>query len=147
MNHIASRPNVFAKVKMLEEHIHGKPYVYPNLANSVQITCGTASAWDLGTIVEIIPANTITEDFDIHWVDISAISANDEFQLDLYTGAGGAEVWAGSCPFSRNSVQSQEGSQAHMSNLILKNTRISGAIACAGGTAKTANIKLRYHVY
>jgi hypothetical protein len=147
--HISGRANNYDKLDVIEEHLHGTGRVYPNLAGTVTLTCGTAAAWDLGTIVEIIPTGTIGSDFDIHWVSITGISANDEYQLCLYVGAAASEVLISEVDFVRNSVQSQEGSHPIITPVISvrSNNRISAAIACAGGTAKTANVKVRYHIY
>ncbi|GAG42057.1 unnamed protein product, partial [marine sediment metagenome] len=75
----------------LDGHIHNISKCYPTGSSPVNITAD-ANAWVHGAIVEIIPANTINENFDIHYVNISGISANGDYEIKLYQGGGGSET-------------------------------------------------------
>lgn len=68
------------------DHFHSASLVYPTLAAGVTIN-GGAGAWELGAFTEVIPVNTITLDFDIHWINFANASAADTYELNLYYGA------------------------------------------------------------
>lgn len=71
--------------RILDMHValHGPQCVYPDRDDAITVT-SHADAWALGDAVTLIPANTITEPFSIRFVDIMAISGNDEYQIELY---------------------------------------------------------------
>lgn len=139
--------SVVGRSKLVEEHLHNKVFLYPDLASSITLT-KAAGAWAAHpTPTEIIPVNTITEDFDLHFLNVNAISANGEYSIKLYTGAGGAEVLLGTYGAARNAVQSQEGSRNILTDVILANTRISAAITSENAAADTLNIKVEGHTY
>ena len=127
-----------------DEHNHAVSKVYPTLANGVTVTTA-AGAWALGTVVEVIPASTITDDFDIHAVDVESISANDVFELVLYQGAGDTEI--GRIRFVRSTVQSATLNTAIQTPIVPANARIRAAVASAAGGGKTVDISVRYHKY
>jgi len=128
-------------------HIHGESFIRPNHANSVQLTA-QASAWGVGgTIVEVIPANSITKAFDLHWITISAISENSEIQVDIYSGSAGNEVLIGSAIAVRNAVMSQEGAIRIQIPQQPANTRISCKLSSSTVNATTANVKFMGHTY
>lgn len=136
--------SIAAIAHTLEEHEHAESKVYPTLANGVTVTTA-AGAWALGALVEIVPASTITDDFDIHAVDVEGISANDVFELVLYQGAGDTEI--GRIRFVRSAVQSATLNTAIQTPIVPANARIRAAVACAAGGAKTVDISVRYHTY
>ena len=74
---LANQATILANQHIFEEHIHSAQKVYPTLADGVTLT-GHATAWTLGAIVEIIPVNTITSVFDIHYLNIGAASVTDK---------------------------------------------------------------------
>ncbi len=63
---------------------HGQK-LYPNLAAAVTVTTHVDD-WTLGNFAEIVPANTIAEEFHIHHLHISAPDANADYILVLYNG-------------------------------------------------------------
>ena len=129
-------------------HVHGQPFTYPDKANSVTLTSGSG-AWNTGgSITEIIPTNALsTADFDLHWIDISAISANSEFITDIYSGESGSEVLIGSVSGARNAVQSQEGSKRIQIPQQLVNTRIACKLSDSTAGTITLNVKFMGHYY
>lgn len=144
---IAGRARSWDKLDVIEKHIHGSAMVYPQLAAPITLT-KAAGAWAAyPTPTEIIPANTIISDFDIHWISIANISATGNYMLRLYTGAAGSEVFLCELDFYRTAVNAVIGSQPGLSPIIKKNTRISAAISSGNAAADTADIKLRYHTY
>ena len=90
------------EVHILKEHVHSAQMVYPSLAGGTTVT-SSAVAWTLGGFQEIIPVNTITDFYDIHWITVEGISADAIFEIVLYKGLGGAEIeigrgrFAGAC--------------------------------------------------
>lgn len=142
-----SGDSIRALLKLINEHAHKPQKCYPVLADSVTLIA-SASSWVMGSWTELIPADTITEDFDIHWVNISNISANDEYEIEFGTGGAGSEVSLDTCvSFERNAVQSQEGSTSIQTGLISANTRVAARLASKATAANTANIKVHYHEY
>lgn len=133
-----------SRLHTLSEHAHAESKVYPTLANGVTVT-SAAGAWTLGALVEVVPASTVTDFFDIHAVDVEDISANDVFELVLYAGAGDTEI--GRIRFVRSTVQSATLNTAIQTPLIAANDRIRAAVACAAGGGKTVDISIRYHTY
>lgn len=144
MSHIAGKEGANDHIKILEEHFHKEAKVYPTLAAGVTLTAA-ASSWVLGTTVEVIPASTITDDFDIHYVQIEDISANGTYEIVLYSGAGDTEV--GRVRIVRSAVQSEVLAIPIMTPIIAKNSRIRAAVASSGGASETVDISLFYHTY
>lgn len=129
-------------------HVHGEPFVYPDHASSVTLTAG-AGAWNLtGAKTEVIPASTLTTSaFDLHWMVISAISANGEIQIDVYSGGAGSEVLIGSVKAVRNAVQAQEGSHRIQIPQQPAGTRISCRLSDSTAGALTCAVSFEGHYY
>lgn len=131
----------------IDEHNHSIAKVYPSLSAGVTVT-GGAGAWALGAFVEIIPANVVTLPFDIHFINIEAVSDNTTYELIIYKGLAGAEVEVGRTKFTRLSVTTANiSSQPFMTPLIESNSRISAKVATLNGGADTTVISLGYHTY
>jgi len=129
-------------------HVHGTPFVYPDHADDVLLTAGSG-AWNLtGSITEVIPADTLTtSDFDIHWINISGISANGTIQIDVYKGSSGSEELISSVRATRNTVQSQEGSHRIQIPQQESGTRISCRLSDSTAGALTCSISFEGHFY
>lgn len=139
--------SIYANLKTVLEHIHKASRVYPTLSDGVTVLSGPSS-WQLGDPVEVVPVNTITSDFDIHYVSVEDISANDVYELVLYadpTGVG-SKTEIGRVRFVRSAVQSATLNVPMMTPLIAANSQIVAKIACADG-AYEADITLFYHTY
>lgn len=146
MGHIAGKETANDKIKILEEHGHRPQYVWPPTAGSVTLTA-TASAWTHGAKVEVIAAAAVANDFDIHHVSISGISANGEYEVIIYSGPGASEVEIGRAVAVRNAIQSQEGNMPMMTAILPAGTRVSASVASSTGAADTVNVKLIGHLY
>ena len=143
--HVAGRATTFDKAEVMEEHIHALSMVYPSLAGGVTITGGVA-AWQEGAFAEIIPVDTITEDFDIHFIVVEDVSLDDIYELSLYAAtteigrirltatltAGGRIIFP-PIPFQCR-VQA-------------KNAQIQAKLANELGGSETVKISLHYHEY
>lgn len=138
--------SIYAMSDTLLDHVHSESKVYPTLANGVTVT-GAAGAWTLGVFAEIFPASTITSDFDIHFIGVEAISANDVYELVLYQGPVASEVEIGRVRFSKSTVQEGTQNQPFQTPIIAANERISAKVASAGGGSDTVTISIFYHTY
>jgi hypothetical protein len=128
-------------------HVHGASFIYPDKANPVQLT-SSASAWSqTGNIIEVIPANAVAKDFDLHWASIAAISANLYGIVDIFAGGVGAEVKIGSVEITRTDNFSQEGNKPIQIPQQPANTRISCRFSDSTSSAQTCVIKFYGHVY
>lgn len=137
--------SLFGRLQQLIEHIHASQKVYPTLADGVTLTTA-AGDWGLGTITEIVPANTITKEFDIHEVLVEDVNTQDKtYELVLYYGDGDTE-----CARVRFAATSNKGgvpAQFAMTTIIPANSRIRGQLAIQDGGSKTIKFSLRYHEY
>ena len=136
--------SIFGFLNTLYDHIHKPALVYPSNADSV-LVAGGGGAWAQGSKVEIIPVNTVTGYFDVHFVTVSQTSATDEYQLELYSGEAGSEVLIAQSKFYRdNTTRSTQ--YPIQTSIIAANTRISASLASAGGGDNT-RVSLSYHIY
>ena len=144
--HIAGRATIFDKVEILEEHMHSKARVYPSLVVGIDVLAGAAGPpWVLGNFVELIAADVITKDFDIHWLIIEGVTDNGIYELVFYNVETeisrirfSAEAGVGgSVSFSPIPIQM---------NIQAKNSQIQCKLACSAG-AETATISVIYHTY
>jgi len=128
-------------------HVHGAAFLYPRLASPVALA-SAAGAWNQGgSIVEIIPANTITKAFDLHWLTVTALSATLEGVVILYQGAPGAEVEMCAIDVTRTSNFIQEGPTPIQVPQIPANARISAKFIDSTSGAQSCAVKLRGHTY
>lgn len=134
------------RVEIIDDHTHMSQFVYPNLADGVVVT-GAAGAWTLGALVEVIPVNTITDPFDIHWINVEAASAVDTYVIVLYYGAGGAETEWGRTRFTKSAVLDIQAGVPFQCPIVPKNTRIAAAVANSAGGAETVTISVMGHPY
>lgn len=132
-------------------HVHGASFIYPSKADPVLLTSAAASWATTGNIVEVIPANTITKPFDLHWISISDISAILYGEIDLFSGAVGEEVQInspyGAADVVRTSNFSREGSVRIQVPQQPANTRISCRFSDSTTSQRTVRVKLYGHVY
>lgn len=142
----ASHQTLLGYQNSLYQHVHKPSKCYPDLADGITIT-GGVSAWTLGSFVEIIPADTITTAFDIHWIEVEAVNAVDTYQLKLYSGAEGSEEEIGCVRFTRASNQTGASNVPIQIPFQHANTRISAKLASKSGGSDTATISLYYHIY
>lgn len=129
----------------LYQHVHNPAMCYPSLADGVTVAGGVGS-WTLGNFVEIVPANTITHPFDVHWINFESVSANDVYEFVLYAGSIGNEVEIGRCRTYKTSTASGSNSVVIQIPAQNANTRISAKLASAGG-GDSATVSLFYHNY
>ena len=136
VEHIAGRATIFDKVEVLDEHAHSPAKVFPTLDDGVAILSG--AVWTLGDFVEIIPVDTITEDFDIHWAVIENVTDDEVYELVLFA----ATTEIGRVRFA---VEPGVGNTVSFSPVPIQttiqraNTQIQAKLASSGAT-ETAQI-------
>lgn len=118
-------------------------FVYPTLAGPVAIPAN-GGAWALGALTQVIPINQIATSYSIKEVIISAMSANADFELALYYGAGDT-LWA-ETGFTRGGAQLSSLRVAVGGIVIPANSIFKAAIADSIGTS-TLEIKVTYHLH
>ncbi len=138
---------ISGKIEQLIEHFHSVGNATPELANPISLQKASGAWAAYPTPTEIIAAGVIADDFDIHWVTVSAISANGDYTIRLYQGGAGSEELIDVLPVARNAVQSQEGSTPALTPLMDGGTRISAALSSGNIAQDTVEIKLRWHCY
>jgi len=137
--------SIYALAHTIVEHIHGVQSVYPTLADGVTLTTG-AGDWEQGAFTEIVPANAITSDFDIHEIVIEAANTADKtYELHLYAGAG--DTLIGKVRFAAGAVRGGVPNVNEQMGIIAANSRIRGKLAIQDGGSKTAALSARYHTY
>jgi hypothetical protein len=63
--------SLYAKNYINTRHIHSECEVYPPFSVSYGVTiASSATAGQHGSIVQVIPASTVTSPFDIHWINV-----------------------------------------------------------------------------
>lgn len=127
-------------------HIHAPSKVYPDLADPVTLVTSTTS-WEYGSIVEIVPANTISLPFDIHWIYVSDLDTNAQYQLQLYSWDVGSEVVIWTIAFFRDGNFNMSWDIRVQIPPQSPDTRISAALTSNSTNADTVDIKISYHEY
>jgi hypothetical protein len=129
-------------------HVHGQAFVYPTLADNVTLTAGSG-AWDnTGAITEVIPANALSvAAFDLHWLEVSNISANGTVEIEIFAGGAGSEVKIGSARANRTTNQARNGPQAIQIPQQPANTRISCRLSDSTSGALTCQVSFSGHYY
>jgi hypothetical protein len=130
-------------MRELYENAYHETQVYPTLAGGVAVASANAN-WTYGAYVEIVPAATITTQFQVRSVVIENVDKNDVFQLQLYRGATDnliatmRFVVAGGFWGNNPTLIPSEDCDA--------NERIRARIACAAGAGAvgTATISITY---
>ena len=141
----ASNNSVIPRLTSADYHHHGQANVYPTLAAPVTVTAST-SAWVLGSVAELIPSNTVTSIFDIHFVTFETISNNDTYELVFYTGTSGAESEISRVRAIKLASSAPEPAPVHHRKLPA-NSRVACRVAAAGGASHSVAISVQYHIY
>jgi hypothetical protein len=126
----------------LEKSLIAVGKVYPTLAVGVTITAATA--YVLGTIIEVVPASTIAAPFTISSINLDTISAAGIFELVLYQGASDVEI--GRCRFTQSPLLGLT-SIPIKTSLVPANARIRAKVATETGAAETVTITVSYQTY
>lgn len=128
----------------LEKHIHSAAKCYPTLGDGLLVE-GVAGAWTLGGFKEIVPANAITSDFDIHYVVVEGATASDIYEIVLY--AGTTEIGRVRVAFLDVANSKTLPSIPIQTEVVKKNTQIQAKCANKAGGSEDITISLHYHTY
>ncbi len=128
--------------ELLNDHVHTASRVYPTLANGVDVLGG--AAWTLGNFVEIVPVNTITSRFDIHYLSIESLSVNEVYEIVLYACAGQDEV--GRVRVTKNANLDAVMNIPIQTPIIPANCKVDAKSASESG-ADTVTLTVFYHTY
>jgi hypothetical protein len=146
--YVVGENTVLAHLNTSYYHVHGKPFVYPNLADEIQLTSGSGVWSTTGAITEVIPADTLTTAaFDIHWINISSISANSTIQIDVFSGDVGSEVLISSVRATRTIFTSQNGAHRIQIPQQIEGTRISARLSDSNSSTVNCLISFEGHFY
>lgn len=136
--------SVYAYLKSLEEHIHRQGFLYPDKANAIPVTSGVG-VWAAGALTPIVPAGTITSDYDVHQVDFSDIDTSTSYQIDFFHGVG--NTFAFSVPVSRGTFLMPANQVITICPKIPANDQLDAICYSQNAGSAMAEIKIQYHVY
>lgn len=138
--------SLYSLAYTMSKHMHGIQLCKPKLAGGLNVISG-AGAWGLSaSYVVLFATNEVTSPFDIHQIHVGSFSANDIYQLELYSGANGAEVLISQVRFSRTSNTNPGSILPCITPIIPANTQVKARLASAGG-GTNVNFSVMYHVY
>ena len=140
--------SILAHLNTSYYHVHGKSFVYPNHASNVVLTSGSGAWATTGNKIEVIPENALSvAAFDLHWINLSAISDNCELQIDIYSGNAGEEVLIGATRSHRNTNQVRESANRIQIPQQEKNKRISCVLSDSTSGTITVAVSFEGHYY
>jgi len=128
----------------LETHNHSPQKVSPSGA-APPIVTAAGGAWSLGGFsADLIAAGAESDPFDLHWVDVSNMSANDDYEVVIYYGP--SDIECARAAFSRSGVQTSSVQVPLHTYILPAGSRVRAKIMSAGG-GSSAHLKLFYHNY
>lgn len=129
---------------ILEEHMHSESKVYPSLGSPIDIL-GDSTNWTLGAFIEIVPVDTITDVFDIHYINIEDATDSDTYELVIY--ANTTEIGRVRAVIDTSVFGGALPAIPFQTPLIPANTKIQAKIANSNGGSEGVSISLHYHTY
>lgn len=136
--------SVYSRLDEVYDNLNVERQVYPTLAAGATVISAAAD-WTLGAYAEVVPINTITNNFHILGISIESMNQNAVFQLELYKGATDDLVtavrFAVAGGFWGNSVYVIGAEE------VAANARIRARLASSDGLANqaTATISICYY--
>ena len=144
----ASKKTAGSHIHQMDEHFHSADRCFPTLAAGTVIADGGPAFAEAPNPTQIIPAGAITESFDIHFINVEAATAQETFEVSLWSGPDpGVEIARRRVTIILN-VGNVLGlvSYPTLNDPVLPNTRISAKVADnTGGISLT--LSLQYHLY
>jgi len=122
---------------------NNKLKVYPELNTGAELTTGAIKTY--GSIIEVIPANTITSNFNILYIDIENASIAGTYTITLYKGASSSEEEIGIIKTTMALTSKTNVQRFHYCSLDA-NERISAKAACIGSANKIITISIQYNL-
>jgi len=146
-----AHPSVIGHLKAGYNHVHNPARVYPRTDDNTPLAfltvTGAAGALTYGSWVEVSGFDGKSVMADVHFVFIGSISANDDYTLQLGTGAAGAQSFWGECAFTRDTNQQRTGYAPIQGAPIPAGTKLWARVASTGGSSRTVDIKVYTHEY
>ncbi len=139
--------SLYGRAHTVAEHFHKASQSYPDKTDGIAIASSDI-AWGAGTglpYIEIVPASTITSDFDIHEIILEAMETNAVYQCDLYYGDG--NTFAGSSRFVRETNKTTVSGKRIQTPIIPANSKVTGKLFSSTASSDTAQVSLYYHTY
>lgn len=129
-------------------HVHGQSFVYPSLSDNITLTAGSG-AWDnTGAIIEVIPADELSVSaFDLHWLEISGISAVGTIEIEIFKGLSGSEIKIGSTRANRTTSQARNGPKRIQIPQQEAGERISMRLSDSTAGGLTCDVSVEGHYY
>ncbi len=143
-------PSVIGHLKAGYFHVHAQAKLYPKLADAVTVTnedvlTDPAGAWTEGVKQEVIPTTAFDKPFDIHWIKVFTMNANDEYVLTLYNSD---DVVLGEIGFSQITNQVRNTDAIIQIPPLPANSQVKATLAAKGGAAaRNVTIKFFIHEY
>jgi hypothetical protein len=138
--------SAYATIHRLDEHVHTPSIVLPDLSDGVTLTAvNDGNTWTLGAIAQIVGPGVTTEDLDVHFISVEALSANSIYQIKLYYGTG--NTLCGSTVCTKNAAQDGTMLTPIHTNIIPAGEKISAAVATTANNGETVVIRLLAHTY
>lgn len=137
---------LFSKLSKILRFLTCQDRCYPSQSNGITINSGN-SPWETSDYIEIIPINTITDNFSIRKVYVEDTSDGGCWQIDFYKGMSGDEELIGSI---RQSYEGTRGSMVVYNGIDIKtkcldaNERVSCKASHSLGS-ETITISLGYY--
>lgn len=130
---------------LTDEHLHSISKCSVNNASAPVFTASTAS-WVYGPFVELIAANTVTKEFDLHYLNAGAVSDVGTYQFEINKGTAGSESVICTGRIVRLSNQTGAASVPIQTPILPANTRVSMRIS-SNITSSTLVASVQYHEY
>ena len=144
-------PSIIGHLTANYYHIHDASRVYPRTDDNTPLgfltVTGSASALTFGNWVEITGFDSKVVMSDVHFIFIGAISANDDYTLQLGTGTSGSQEFWGECAFTRDTNQQRTGYCPIQGKPIPAGTKLWVRLASTSGGSLTVDIKVYTHQY
>lgn len=145
--YIPHADDMMAFIRTSYYHVHGASFIYPDKVAPILLTSSAAAWSETGDIIEIIPANAITKNFDLHWASIWDISDPLYGVIDIFAGPADAPVKIGAVDVGRTANFSRESAMPVQVPQQPANTRISARFSDSTSSARTVRVKFYGHVY
>lgn len=144
-----NHPSVVGHLKAGYYHVHAPAKLYPKFLDAVSVNNNVdgspAGDWVESDKQEVIPTTAFDKPFDIHWIKIFSMSANDEYVLTLYNSSD--EV-LGEVGFSQITNQVRNTDVIIQIPPLPANSQVRATLAAkAGSTARSVTVKFFIHEY
>jgi hypothetical protein len=142
--------NILGYSNAAYKHIHNPSYVYPSDC-SLKTGTTSATADTFGDFVELVPANDITVAFDIHWANITDISADGTFLVELHEVSNDdlqvSEKYLGAFSVTRTGAFTRSFAKYTQISVVGANKRVGFRVKKSNAGAASVSFNVEYHDY